>query len=191
MPRMSAKWLNWKREMKSYKRFQIRSTPACLILLPHSHSGTVHRRRSEVIRLFLIVGWAHNQNISYHIKPGIAGNIIDIGQIPGFVSYNPMTSDLRLWHVHVPTEHTRMCVFRFQGAYGIHVPLINPMSVCLSVYLSICLSFYLYLSIYLSMHASFHCVCVCMCAYVCVCMCAYVCVCVSADFKEPMEYTCR
>ena len=45
-----------------------------------------HRRRSEVIRLFLIVGWAHNQNISYHIKPGIAGNIIDIGQIPGFVS---------------------------------------------------------------------------------------------------------
>ena len=45
-----------------------------------------HRRRSEVIRLFLSVGWAHRQKISYHIKPGIAGNIIDIGQIPGFVS---------------------------------------------------------------------------------------------------------
>jgi hypothetical protein len=91
----------------------------------------------------------------------------------------------------------------------------RSLTLYLSVYLSICLSVYLYLSIYLSMHASFHCVCVCMCAYVCVCMCAYVCVCmcacvcvcmcayvcvcmcayvcvcVSADFKEPMEYTCR
>jgi len=83
-------------------------------------------------------------------------------------------------HVHVPTEHTRMCVFRFQGAYGIHVPLINPISVCLSVYLSICLS----LSVYLSIHACIlplcvcmH-VCVCVCMHVCVCVCMHVCVCV-------------
>jgi len=50
------------------------------------HVYIYHRRRSEVIRLFLSGVWAHIKKISYYIKPGIAGNIIDIGQIPGFVS---------------------------------------------------------------------------------------------------------
>ena len=37
----------------------------------------IHKRGSEVIRLFLSAISDRTKKISYHIKPGIAGNIID------------------------------------------------------------------------------------------------------------------